>query len=125
MDKEIVFRNIDEYIKSRREPHKSMLQDLRKTIKAAAPEAVEVISYNMPAFKIFGRILVYFAAHTSHIGFYPASAEVQTAFGEELKAYVTSKGTVRFPVEKKIPVALVKKIIAFKIGQIKNRKGNS
>jgi uncharacterized protein YdhG (YjbR/CyaY superfamily) len=117
MDKEKVFKTIDEYIDSLDEPHQNMMTALRRAIRVAAPDAVEAISYNMPAFKVNGRILVYFAAHTGHIGFYPANAEAIRMFSEEFGSLNTSKGTIRFQLDKKIPVALVKKIVKYRADQ--------
>ena len=86
---------------------------MRQAIKDAAPEAEEVISYQMPAFKQNG-ILVWFAAFKSHIGFFPKAAAVE-AFKKELSGYEVSKGTVRFPLDKPIPFDLVKKIVEFRV----------
>ncbi len=106
MDKKRIFKTIDEYIATLSEPHNTRLQSLREAIKSAAPEAVEMISYNMPAFRIYGKILVYFAAHTNHIGFYPAETAVIGLFKEELARYNTSKGTIQFQLDKPIPAGL-------------------
>lgn len=117
-----IFKNIDDYISALSEPHQTVMQTLRQAIKGAAPEAVEVISYNMPAFKIYGKILVYFAAHTNHIGFYPAEAAVIGLFKDELVKYNTSKGTIQFPLDKPIPAGLVKKIVKMRTENIKIKK---
>ena len=90
---------------------KTVLEKLRKTIKAAAPEATETISYRMPAFKDRGRILVYYAAFKDHYSIFPASEAIIEALGEELEPYVTGKGTIRFDADEPLPVALVKKIV--------------
>jgi uncharacterized protein YdhG (YjbR/CyaY superfamily) len=74
-----------------------------------------LISYNMPAFKFQGKILVYYAAHTEHIGFYPGGSIMIDLFKEDLANYKTSKGTVQFPLDKKIPICLVKNIIKYKV----------
>ena len=113
---------MDEYIASVNEPHQAMLQTLRRAIKAAAPEAVETISYNMPAFRINGKILVYFAAHTNHIGFYPADTSVFGMFQEQLEKYHTSKGTIQFPISGKLPAGLIKKIVKVRAENIKRKK---
>jgi uncharacterized protein YdhG (YjbR/CyaY superfamily) len=86
---------------------------LRKAISHAAPQAEEVISYNMPAFKWNG-MLVWYAAFKQHIGFYP-KASALVAFKSELAPYKTSKGAVQFPIEKPIPTNLVKKIVKFRL----------
>ena len=92
------FTTTDEYISSFPKNVRDQLEELRKTIKRAAPEAAEVISYNMPAFKFHG-ILLYFAAHTAHIGFYPGNASVISIFNDDLADYETSKGTIKFQIE--------------------------
>ncbi len=110
------FKTIDEYQSAFSPKVKNLLKDLRKAIRQAAPDAEELISYNMPAFKYHG-ILVYYAAHTEHIGFYPGSSVVIEFFKKDLVKYKTSKGTVQFPFEKAIPVRLVKKLVRYKAKQ--------
>src|SRR5882672_7609074 len=97
----IKFETVDEYISTFPASTKKILKDLRKTIKQAAPDAEELISYNMPAFKQEG-VLVYYAGYKGHIGFYPVSSGI-AAFKKELSGYELSKGTVRFPLDKPIP----------------------
>jgi uncharacterized protein YdhG (YjbR/CyaY superfamily) len=107
------FKNIDEYIYLQPEPVRENLELIRMTIKKAAPKAEEVISYSMPAFKFHG-ILVYFAAFKNHIGFFPTSSGIQ-AFKEDVAGYKTSKGTVQFPLDKPLPLALVTKMVKFRV----------
>jgi uncharacterized protein YdhG (YjbR/CyaY superfamily) len=107
------YTSIDDYIAGFPEETQKKLQELRAVIKAAAPDAEEKISYQMPAFTQNG-ILVYFAAHKNHIGFYPTSSGIEN-FKEELSAYESSKGAIRFPLDKSIPYELVKKIVAFRL----------
>ena len=104
-------KNIDEYIAAFPATTQALLEVLRATIKSAAPDAVEAISYQMPAFKLFG-MLVYFAAYQHHIGFYPGASGV-VAFAEDLKDYKTSKGTVQFPLNKALPINLITKMVQF------------
>jgi uncharacterized protein YdhG (YjbR/CyaY superfamily) len=108
------FETIDEYIKTFPEDVQAILEKIRQTIRKAAPEAVETISYQMPAFKLNGRNLVYFAAWKNHIGFYPMPSGTE-AFKKELSPYKGAKGSVRFPIEKPIPYDLVKKIVIFRV----------
>lgn len=119
------FNTVDEYIAAQPGKVKILLEKLRMTIKHAAPEATELISYNMPAFKT-GRILAYYAAHKAHIGFYPASTVIMQVFADDLKEYNTSKGGMQFPFEKGIPEALVIKIILYRVAEndlkLKTRK---
>jgi len=103
---------IDEYIDSYDQDIAAMLRQVRKAIREAAPAATEVISYGMPAFKQ-NRVLVYFAANKNHLGFYP-TAEPIRVFKNELKDYVTSKGAIHFPLDKALPVSLIKKIVKFR-----------
>jgi uncharacterized protein YdhG (YjbR/CyaY superfamily) len=103
--------SVEDYMAALPEGPRAALEELRKTIKAAAPEATETISYQMPAFKDHGRFLVSFAAFKDHCSLFPASYAVMEAYGEELKPYFSGKGTLRFTTDKPIPTALVKKIV--------------
>ena len=116
------FKTIDEYIVTFPKNIQTILQEMRQAIRDAAPQAEEAISYQMPAFKQNG-ILVYFAAFKNHIGFFPTSSGI-AAFKEELAEYVTSKGTVQFPLDKPIPFELVKKIVRYRVKEniSKNKK---
>jgi uncharacterized protein YdhG (YjbR/CyaY superfamily) len=106
-------RNIDEYIAGCPEGVREKLKELRATIKQAAPGAEEKISYRMPAFDLNG-ILVYFAAQTGHIGFYPTSSGV-VAFKEELGNYKSSKGAIQFPHDRPLPLELITRIVKFRV----------
>src|SRR5437870_10511681 len=103
--------SVDDYLAALPEEPRAVLAKLRKTIKEAAPEATETISYQMPAFKDQGRFLVWYAAFKDHCSLFPASAWVLKAHGQELKPYFSGKGTLRFTADKPIPAALVKKIV--------------
>lgn len=104
---------IDEYIETFPIDVQKILQSVRKTIKNSAPKAEEAISYGIPTFKLNGN-LVHFAAYQNHIGFYPASSGVRT-FAKELTAYKTSKGTIQFPIDQPMPLALIRKIVKFRV----------
>ncbi len=106
-------KNIDEYLAPLPEDVQQVLEKLRKTILQVAPNAEEVISYGMPAFKYHG-MLVYFASFKKHCSFFPGSA-ILDIMEEELKPYKVSKGTLQFTVEKPLPVALVKKIVKLRM----------
>jgi len=103
--------SVEDYLAALPEAPRAALEKLRKTIKAAAPEATETISYQMPAVKLHGRFLVSYAAFKNHCSLFPASAKVLEAHGEELKPYFSGKGTLRFTANKPIPAALVKRIV--------------
>jgi len=102
---------VEEYLAALPDTARAALEKLRKTIKTAAPEASEAISYHMPAFKDHGRILVYYAAFKDHYSLFPASVAVIEALGDEVKPYATGKGTLRFALDEPLPSALVKKIV--------------
>lgn len=102
-------RDVDEYLAGVPKEARATLEKLRKTIKAAAPMASEVISYQMPMYKHHGMVIG-FAAFKNHCSIFPGSA-VMDAHKEELKRYDTSKGTIRFPADKPLPAALVKKLV--------------
>lgn len=108
------FETIDEYIKTFPKDVQVVLEKMRKTILKAAPGAVEVISYGMPAFKYNKKNLVYFAAWKSHIGFY-AMPSGNVAFKKELSVYQNAKGSVKFPLDQPIPYDLVEKIVKFRV----------
>lgn len=110
------FTTIDEYIATFPEPVQEILQALRATIKAAAPDAKEIISYQMPAFKLKGN-LVYFAAWKKHIGFYPASSGVREAFKDELSKYKGTSGSIHFPLDKPLPLKLIHDMVEFRVGE--------
>lgn len=102
-------KTIDEYLESLPEKEMIALHKLRKVIKSVAPDAEELISYGMPAFKYHG-MLVYFAAFKNHCSFFPGSSHIIKSF-DELKPFKTAKGTIQFTADKPLPVALVRKIV--------------
>ena len=106
-------KNTDEYIAAFAEDKAVILEKFRTTIKKAAPSAEEVISYGIPAFKFHG-LLVWFAGHSKHIGFYPRVSAIE-AFKKELSAYKGAKGSVQFPFDKPVPFGLVTKIVKFRV----------
>ncbi len=106
-------KNIDEYIVSFPEPTIKKLRELRKAIREAAPQASEKISYNMPCFYLNGN-LVYFGAFPDHISFFPTASGI-SAFKKEISKYDFAKGTVRFPIDKPLPIDLIKKIVKFRV----------
>lgn len=105
--------SIDEYIANFPEDIQAKLQALRATIREAAPEAQEAISYGLPTFKLKGN-LVHFAAFKNHIGFYPVPSGM-AAFQEELSVYKQGKGSVQFSLDEPLPLELVRKIVQFRI----------
>lgn len=120
-------KTIDEYIAMFPKDVQKILENLRQVIRETALEAEETISYGMPAFKLNGKVLVYFAGWKNHIGFYPAGSleafkKEELAFREELASFKQAKGTVQFPFDKPIPVDLVKRIVKFRIKESESEK---
>ena len=107
---------IDEYLDGLTDDKRAALQKLRQAIKAAAPRAEECISYQVPAFRLDGKMLVWFAAATKHCSFFPGAYPI-AALKKELKAYSTSKGTVRFSPEKPLPASLVRKLVKARVAE--------
>jgi uncharacterized protein YdhG (YjbR/CyaY superfamily) len=111
---------IDEYIATFPKDVRKILSEIRRAIQSAAPDAEERISYRMPAFFLHG-ILVYFAAFRNHIGFFPTLSGIR-AFESHIAGYKSGKGTLHFPIDKPIPVALIKKIVKFRVAENLNKK---
>ena len=107
------FNSVDDYIVAQSETVQPALQRLRSAIALAAPDATEKISYQIPTFYLNGN-LVHFAAFEKHIGFYPTPSGV-TAFQEELSGYKYAKGSIQFPVDKPVPLTLIRKIVKFRV----------
>lgn len=106
---------VDKYLASVPEEKRATLEKLRQTIRTVVPEAEEILWYQMPTFKFQGRPLVTFAAFKNHCSLFPMSNAVIKAHADDLKSYVTSRGTVRFTCDKPLPAALVKKIVRARI----------
>src|SRR6266496_2906948 len=107
---------IDEYLAALSDDKRAALETLRRAIKAAAPEAEECISYQLPAFRLNGKLLVAYGGAANHCAFYPGSSPVE-AHKDELKAYDTSKGTIRFQAGSPLPAALVRKLVKTRIAK--------
>lgn len=112
---------IDQYIAGFPEEVQILLSELRSTIRQAAPQATEKISYQMPTFYLNGN-LVHFAAYKNHIGFYPTPSGI-AAFQDELKGYKSSKGAVQFPIDEPLPLKLISKIVKFRVGENTDKSG--
>lgn len=109
------FATVDEYLAQLPPAAKKAAQALRKTIKAAAPQAEELISYNMPAYKYKG-VLVYFAVWQHHIGLYPTGSGIK-AFQQELIGYKSAKGSVQFPLDQPMPLELVRRMVQHRVAE--------
>jgi len=111
------YKDIDSYIKSFPKDVQVPLAQMRATIKKAAPKADETIRYGIPTFRFQNKNLVHFGGFKTHIGFFPSPAGI-AAFKKELLPYKLSKGTIQFPLDKKLPLTLVTKIVKFRLAQI-------
>lgn len=114
------FTNVDEYIREFDPETQEKLTVMRELILKTAPEAVESISYGMPAYKVQGKPLVYFAGYKSHIGFY-ATPTGHQAFAQELSQYKQGKGSVQFPLNEALPLQLIEDIVRFRLAEKKNK----
>ena len=115
-----MFETVDEYIESFPDEVQLILEELRSTIRNSAPEAVEVISYKIPTFKLGGKPLIYFAAWKNHIGIYPVPSTYE-ALDRELAPYRSGADTLRFPLRDPIPLGLIEKVVQFLVQRLNDR----
>ncbi len=113
-------KDIGSYIKAAPKEVQPLLKQMREAIREVAPGASEAISYGIPTFKLHGN-LVHFGAFKTHVSFFPTSSGV-AAFAKELSKYKLSKGTVQFPLDQKLPLPLIKKIVRFRVKEVKARQ---
>ena len=114
--------NVDQYIAGFPLTVQTILENLRREITKAAPDAEETINYQIPTFKLKGKNLVHFAAYEKHIGFYPTPSGI-TAFKNELESYEFAKGSVKFPLDKPLPLALILRMVKFRIAEVSGNQG--
>jgi uncharacterized protein YdhG (YjbR/CyaY superfamily) len=116
------FKSVDEYIASQPDSVQGILERVRSTIRKAVPEAEEVISYKIPAYKLQAGPMLYFAGWKQHFSLYPATANVVAAFKDEIALYVVSKGTIRFPLSQPVPVKVIGRIAKFRAKEVAERE---
>ena len=112
---------IDEYLRALEEPKRGTLQTLRRTILEIVPEAEQVISYRVPAFRVGGKTIAGFAAFKDHLSYLPFSGSVLGQLGDELEGYAMTKSSLHFPVDRPLPKALVKKLIRVRLADVGRR----
>ena len=112
-------REVDQYLANVEEPKRATLQKLRETLRELLPDAEEVISYGMPGFRLNGKVIAGFAAFRNHLAYLPHSGSTFAELKTELAGYRSTEGSLHFPIDKPLPKALVKKLIAVRLRQIK------
>ena len=116
--------SVEDYLDALPDERRAAMEELRQTIKAAAPQATETIAYQMPALRSHGgQFLVSYAAYKRHYSLFPASGAVVEALGEELTPYLAGKGTIRFPADRPVPTALVTKVVKVRLEENAGRAG--
>lgn len=116
------FKSVDEYVASQPEGARDLLGRVLSAIRKAVPAAEEVISYKIPAYKLEGRVVLYFAGWKRHFSLYPATGRVVAAFKEDLAPYEVGKGTIRFPLSQPVPVKLIGRIAKFRAEEVAGRE---
>jgi uncharacterized protein YdhG (YjbR/CyaY superfamily) len=112
-------QEIDDYLARLDEPKRTTLQKLRQTILSIVPEAEQGISYGMPAFRLHGKVIAGFAAFKNHLSYLPHSGRVLTELADDVARYTTSKGALQFAIDKPLPKALVRKLIAVRLREVR------
>ena len=116
------FTSVNEYIASAPEAVRDILERVRSTIRKAVPGAEEVISYNIPTYKLHGRSVIHFAGWKQHFSLYPASDDIVAALKDDLAPYEVNKGTIRFPLAGAVPVKLIERIAKFRAMEVAERE---
>ena len=117
------YQDVDEYMAQLPDDRRAVMEQLRSTIRSAAPDAAEAISYNMPAFRLDGRFLVSYEAFKRHYSLFPWSDAMVEELGEELRPYAVGKGTIRFPADEPLPLELVRRIVEFRNRELAREAG--
>ena len=116
------FKTVTEYIAAQPKPAQAALRRVRRAIRKALPKSDEVLSYKIPAYRVNGRVALYFAGWKAHYSLYPAGARLASAFKEELAPYKLSKGTIRFPLSEPVPERLIERIAKFRAKEVSARR---
>ena len=116
------FKSVDEYIASQPETAQALLELVRGTIRKAVPGAEEVISYNIPAYQLYGGPVLYFAGWKQHYSLYPVNDRLVAALKDDLRSYKINKSTIRFPLSEPVPVKLIERIAKFRAKEVAERE---
>lgn len=114
---------IDEYLATKPPERRERLEQLRQAVRAAAPDADEAISYNMPAFRLDGRFFVSFDAYKRHDSLFPASAAVVDGLADEIRPYLAGRGTIQFKADRPLPLDLVRRIVEIRVAEHRAGRG--
>jgi uncharacterized protein YdhG (YjbR/CyaY superfamily) len=114
---------VEEYLAGLRDDRRARIQAMRETIRATAPDAVEAIAYDMPAFRQDGRFLVSYAAYKRHDSLFPASEGVVERLGDDVRPYLAGRGTIRFPASEPVPTELIARIVAVRVAEVRREAG--
>jgi uncharacterized protein YdhG (YjbR/CyaY superfamily) len=118
------YKSVDEYIASKPEALQTVLESVRSAIRKAIPTAEEVISYQIPAYRLHGRPILWFAGWKQHFSLYPAGDRLLSAFMDDLARYEIKKGTIRFPLSEPVPAPLIERIAAFRASEADEKAKN-
>jgi uncharacterized protein YdhG (YjbR/CyaY superfamily) len=113
--------SVQDYLAGLPDDRRAVLEQLRQTVRAAAPDAEETIAYDMPALRIDGRFLVSYAAYKAHYSLFPANEVVVEACGEDLRPYLAGQGTIRFPANRPVPFDLVTRVVKARVAEVAGR----
>jgi len=118
------FKTVDQYLATHPENVRAVLRTVRGVIRKAVPDAEEVISYQMPAFKLHGRVMIFFAGWKEHYSIYPATDGLTEAFKKDLAGYEMSKGTIKFPLSEPVPASLIARLAKYraKVAKAKTKR---
>ena len=119
----VKYRDVDEYMAQLPDDQRAAMEQLRSTVRSAAPDATEVIAYNMPALRLSGRFLVSFDAFKRHYSLFPWSDSMLEELGDALRPYAVGKGTIQFPADEPIPLALVSRIVEIRLREVAAEAG--
>ena len=119
-------RTVDEYLAALPEVRRGAMEELRRAIRRAAPDAIETIAYAMPAFRSrAGRFLVSYDSFKAHYSLFPSTAEMEAELGDELRPFLAGKGTIRFPADQPIPFGLVERIVKIRVADVEARDAST
>lgn len=118
------YLSVADYMADLPPDRRAAMEDLRRALTAAAPDAAETIAYNMPALRLYGKFLVSYQAFKNHYSLFPWSDYMAARLGDALKPYMHGKGTIRFPADEPIPADLVRKIVAVRLEEMRSELGS-